>query len=153
MEVLYKLNLTLGLMSWPLGRKHNDPWEILKEDDGAQRYRRNILALSGVVTVAALAGGDPQDLSPFGVQFSSGIRGVLALGLAVIGAQLYWYVQRYLDLRDAASLHPPFEQRSTGLRPGESFVRKGADLTANWAAFVLTLLSWAFIACWIAGSL
>ncbi len=56
MRVLYQLNLTLGLSSWPPGLKRNGPWEILKEDDVAQRYRRNILALSGVVIVAGLAG-------------------------------------------------------------------------------------------------
>ena len=76
MRVLYQLFLTLGLMTWPLRRKAERRRYKLWEPDTVQRDRRNILALSGVVALAGLAGGDPQDLSPFGVRFSPGIRSV-----------------------------------------------------------------------------
>ena len=154
MRVLYQLFLTLGLTTWPLRRKAERRRYILWEPDTAQRDRRNILALSGVVALAGLAGGDPQDLSPFGVRFSPGIRSVLALGIAVIGAQLYWYVMRYLHLRDEGFLRIPQTSPDRPLRDetDPSFARKGVDLIANWTAFVLTLLSWTFIAYWIAGS-
>ena len=155
MRVLYQLFLTLSLTPWPLCGKGERPRQILWEPDTAQRDRRNILALSGVVVLAGFAGGDPQELSPFGVRFSPGIRGVLTLGIAVVGAQLYWYARRYLHLRDEGIL------RTSGMSPDlplrdekdPSFRRKGVDLIANWTAFILTLLSWIFIACWIAGSL
>ena len=33
--------------------------------------------------------------------------------------------------------------------PAVGLVRKGADLFSNWVAFLLTILSWWFIASWI----
>ena len=128
--------------------------KILWKPDAAQRYRRNILALSGILVVAGIAGADPHDLSPFWVRFPPGIRGVLALGLAVIGVQLYRYVLRYHYLRDEAILRFPQTSGDWPLRYEEdpSFGWKSVDLIANWTMFVLTLLSWIFIACWTSGS-
>lgn len=82
-EVINKLNLTLGLTTWPLRNEGKRSRAILSEPDGAQRYRRNILALSGVVAVAGLAGGHLHDFSVFGMKFSTSIRGVLVLGGAL----------------------------------------------------------------------
>ena len=164
MRVLYKLNVMLGLAHWPPGYKGEEGGRrqkrILREPGGAQRCRRNILALSGVVAVAGLAGGDLHDLSPFGVRFSPGLRGILVLGIAVIGVQVYWYYLRYNHLWEEAILRIPYRSPDQRLSDADhehlthadqtpSFAWKGVDLTSNWAALLLTLVSWFWIACWV----
>ena len=121
--------------------------EKLLEPDGARVCRRNILALAGVVVVTGLAGADPRDLIVFGVKPADD-WGVAVLGLAAILAHVYWYVLRYYHLRDDGKIEPECLKID-----GNDFrlVRRGADLFSNWAAFVLTVLSWWFIGSWIVG--
>ena len=153
MRILYKLNVMLGLASWPLWHKDERSRATLSEPDGAQRYRRNILALSGVVVLAFCAGADPQELNVFGVKPSGG-WGVAVMGVAAMLAHVYWYALRYHHLKDEAILRHPamLPDRPLSDQKNPSFVWRGGDLIANWVAFVLTLLSWTFIACWITGS-
>ena len=130
--------------------------EKLLEPDGARVCRRNILALGGVVVVAGVAGADPRDLIVFGVK-PSGDWGVLVLGSAVILVHLYWYVLRYYHLRDDGKIEQnpaQSESRLVYLKIDWNdfrLVRRGGDLFSNWAAFVLTGLSWWFIGSWIVG--
>ena len=158
MNVRYFLFLSLGLTRVypPQKRVYGlDTTEKLLEPDGARACRRNILALAGVVVLAGFAGADPREISVFGVK-PSGDRGVLVLGVAVILSHLYWYFLRYHHLKEdgvidqdpAVSGHGAENLKIAG---NKSFclVRKGADLFSNYAAIVLTCLSWFFVASWI----
>ena len=105
--------------------------------------------------MAGLAGADPREISVFGVK-PSGDRGVLVLGVAVILSHLYWYGLRYNHLKEdgvieqdpAVSGHDAKSLKIAGNR-SFSLVRKEADLFSNYAAIVLTCLSWFFVASWI----
>ena len=132
--------------------------EKLLEPAGARACRRNILALAGVVVVAGLAGADPREISVFGVK-PAGDRGVLVLGVTVILCHLYSYLLRYHHMKEDGVIEqdPALRQYSghdaayLKIAGNESFtlVRKGADLFSNYAAVVLTCLSWFFVASWI----
>ena len=159
MKVRRFLFLSLGLerVHPPEDRKDaKDDTEKLLEPNGARVCRRNILALAGVVVLAGAVGADPRDLDVFGVKPADD-WGVLVLGAAAILAHAYWYVLRYFHLRDDGEI----ERDAHGARTGPAhlkinwndfrLVRRDADLFSNRAAFTLTLLSWWFIASWMAG--
>ena len=127
----------------------------LTEPQGSRVCRRNIVVLSGVLFLAGLAGADLQSLNLFGIQ-PPGDRGVLVLGIAAVIAQCYWYVLRYQHLSEDGTIErDPDPEYTEPLKISENeaahyeLVRKKADLFSNWAAFVMTLLSWWFIASWI----
>ena len=128
----------------------------LSETDGSKACRRNIMALSSVLVVAGLAGADPRDLSVFGVK-PGGDWGVVVIGAAAISVQVYWYVLRYLHLKeDAVIEQEPVSQGETRqllkIRLNDSWVlrRKSADWFSNWIAVLLTISSWCFVVSWIA---
>ncbi len=108
--------------------------ESLDKLDKARVCRRNILALASVVVVAKVAGADPQDLEIFGVQ-PSNEWGVRILGATVVLVHLYWYVLRYFHMQD--------QYKDTTL------VISRADLLSNWAATLLTIVSWGVIGFWM----
>ncbi len=145
------LFLSLGLtrVYSPQGRKHsNERLEKLLEPDGARVCRRNILTLACAVVTAGAAGADPQGLEVFGVKLADE-RALFVLGFAAILAHVYWYILRYFHLWDDGKIEPnPGEHLSINWE-AFWFVRRGADLFSNWAAFVLTVLSWGFIVFWI----
>ena len=151
------LSLGLGRVYSSQGRKHiKETTEKLLEPKGARVCRRNILALAGVVVLAGVVGADPRGLIVFGVKPSDD-WGVLVLGLAAKLAHVYWYALRYHHLRDDGKIEQDPSMSGTGAEylkiSGNDFalVRRGADLFSNWAAFVLTCLSWYFICLWIVG--
>ena len=161
MNVRRFLFLSLGLARGYSPEKAEYPrhtTEKLLEPDGARACRRNIIALAGVVVVAGLAGADPREISVFGVK-PSGDRGVLVLGVAVILSHLYWFVLRYHHMKeDGVIEQDPALRHLSGhdaeyLKLAETRVLllcgRGADLFANYAAIVLTCLSWFFVASWI----
>ena len=159
MKVRRILFLSLGLerVYPPEDRKDaKDTNEKLLEPDGARVCRRNILALAGVVVLAGAAGADPRDLDVFGVKPADD-WGVLVLGTAAILAHLYWYVLRYFHLRDDGEIVGDSASARVGAQNLKiswndfRLVRRGADLCSNWAAFVLTGLSWWIIGSWMAG--
>ena len=122
---------------------------------GSKNCRRNIIVLSGVLVLAGLAGGDLHSLNLFGIKPTSE-WGVAVLGTAAIFAQVYWYVQRFQHLsedgiieKDPVMGNPDAPPQKIFWNPAIRLVRKGADLFSNWVAFVLTVLSWWFIASWI----
>ncbi len=126
--------------------------ETLLESVEARSYRRNILALSGIIVLTGLAGADPHDLSVFGVKPAAG--NTFVVGVAVVIVQLYWYAMRYQHLRDDGvieidkTLSP---QGATNIKissGNHTLVRKSADLFANHVAFWLTVYSWYWIASW-----
>ena len=126
----------------------------LEEPDGARTSRRNIIALSGVLVLAGLAGADPGDLNVFGIEPGKGARGAIVVGAATIAVQFYWYYLRYCHLRhDAKVVDRPGTTEET-LVPvqmigGTSFLHKSANLFSNWIAFLLTIISWYFIGNWV----
>ena len=157
MRIRRLLFLLLGLerVYPPQGRKHaKETTEKLIEPVGVRVCRRNILAVAGVVVIAGAAGADPRDLDVFGVTPSND-WGVLVLGAAAILAHVYWYVLRYYHLRDDGSIQQDPTISDTGVEYLKidwndfRLVRRGADLFSNWVAFLLTGLSWCFIASWI----
>ena len=162
MKVRRILFLSLGLerVNPPQDRKHaKETTDKLLEPDGARVCRRNIQALAGVVVLAGAVGADPRDLIVFGVKPSDD-WGMLVLGSAAILAHVYWYVLRYYHLRDDGKIEQNPSESGIGAEYLKinwndfSLVRRGADLFSNWAAFVLTGLSWWFIGSWIvAGTL
>lgn len=162
-NIRYFLFLSLGLerVYPPKDRGYErNSTEKLLEPAGAKACRRNILALAGVVVVAGLAGSDPREISVFGVK-PSGDRGVLVLCVTVILSHLYWYFSRYHHMKedgvieqDSALKHlKGYDAEYLKIAGNKSFtlVRKGADLLSNYAAIVLTILSWVFVASWIIG--
>lgn len=155
-KIGYFLFLSLGLtrVYSPGQRRIGGPGELV-EPAGARACRRNILAVSGVVVVAELAGADPSALSVFGVE-PSGDRGVAVVGAAAVASQLYWYVQRFWHLYEDGELEiGPIMTgdvrklvKISGNRK-QVLVRKWTDLISNCVAAGLTVLSWCFIALWI----
>ena len=155
-KIGYFLFLSLGLtrVYSPGQRRTGGPGELV-EPAGARACRRNILAVSGVVVVAELAGADPSALSVFGVE-PSGDKGVVVVGAAAVASQLYWYIQRFWHLYEDGELEiGPIVTgdvrklvKISGNRK-QVLVRKWTDLISNCVAAGLTLLSWCFIALWI----
>ena len=159
MKVRRILFLSLGLeRTYPPEDRKNarDTTEKLSEPDGARICRRNILALAAAVVLAGAVDADPHDLDVFGVKPADD-WGVLVLGSVTILAHLYWYVLRYYHLRDEGRIERKQQpmvtmpDNSSIDRADTRLVRRGADLLSNRAAFLLTLLSWWFIASWMAG--
>lgn len=155
MNVRYCLFLSLGLTRvYPAKRRKRRPSHYYKllESDGSRACRRNILALAGVVVVAGFAGANPNELSVFGVDLS-GERGVLVLGVAVISAHIYWYVQRYFHLNEDGTIDIRVAgepKRNTNISEGTfDLEQSSANLISNYVAFILTVLSWWFVVAWI----
>ena len=106
------------------------------------------------MVVAGFAGADPRDLIVFGVK-PSGDWEVVVFGVAVILAHLYWYILRYDHLKEDGKIEQ--DPSSGGALSGYlkitwndyCLVRKGADLFSNYAAALLTAVSWHFVASWI----
>lgn len=157
MNVRHFLFMGLGLTRALIPENQKDPESIvdkLIEPDACMAYRRNFLALAGIVVVAGFAGAEPQDIAVFGVTPAEG-RGVLVLGAAVVLVHLYWYAMRYHHLKeDGTIVQNPIwegdELRELKISRGRiHLVRKSADLWANSVAVALTALSWYFVASWI----
>lgn len=157
MNVRRRLFLSLGLerVYPPQERERaKDATEKLSEPDASKAYRRNILALAGVVVVAGFAGADPRDIAVFGVKPAED-RGVLVLGLAVILVHVYWYVLRYHHLKEDGVVEPDPGANPNGLRQLKiswndfRLVRKSADLWSNYVTVTLTVVSWCVVGSWI----
>ena len=150
------LFLFLGLKRahTPKNRKRaHETLDKLIEPQGSKNCRRNIIVLSGVLVLAGLAGADLHSLNLFGIK-PTGEWGVAVLSGAAIFTQIYWYVLRYQHLREDGSIErDQSPEYSMPLKISRNkalgLVRKEADLFSNWVAFVMTLLSWYFIARWI----
>ncbi len=96
---------------------------------------------------------DLRDLSVFGVK-PGGDWGVIVVSTAAVLTQLYWYVLRYLHMKeDALMEQEPLEHGESRIRlkisPNNSFKRKSGDLLSNWVCFLLTVSSWYFAFSWI----
>ena len=153
MNIRYFGFLLLGIpRTYIAGHEPKPAVLVMSEPSGSINCRRNILALGGIVTISGFAGVDPHDLNVFGVNFS-GERGALALGLAVLLTQLYWYVIRFHHLTEDATAVAKNNEELLIRKLGSDYclVRKTADLLANRAAVFLTVLSWAFVAFWNSG--
>ena len=154
-SIRYILFLAVGIWQTYIPAKPEDNVYArnVLEPSGSMICRRNILALGSILVIAGLADVDPRDLPVFGLTLSTG-NGVYVLGAAAFLAQLYWYAMRYLHLTAEGKV-PELDARSprsSGTWPiaaGMRLGRKPSDLLANWLAFILTLLSWYFLARWI----
>ena len=142
------------------------PPEILRkisEPPGSRICRRNILALGSILTLAGIADVNPHDLSVFGLNFSEG-RGIWVLGAAAILAQIYWYVMRYQHVKEDGTVprvrsqhvkedgtvpRAHLDNMATVISEKLCLEGKPADLWANRAAALVTLLSWGVIAKWM----
>lgn len=103
--------------------------------------------------MAGLAGVEPKDLRLFGMTPSRD-WGVIVLGVATMLAHVYWYLLRYQHLKEDGEIEqgPDFTATTTRLKIARNrfpMVRKGADLVANWAALLMTVMAWAFVGSWI----
>ena len=124
---------------------------MLVETDGSKVYRRNTLALASVLVLAGLAGADPGDLSVFGVK-PDGDWGVIVISAAAIGTQLYWYILRYLHMKEDAEVEvygTPITRSKMRSDDTLTLWRKNGDLFSNWTCFLLTAFSWYFAISWI----
>ena len=113
------------------------------------------MAVSGVLVVAGLAGADPRELSVFGVK-PDGDWGVIVISATAILTQLYWYVLRYLHMREDAVVErednrPQGSSLPKKIKRTDTLVlrRKSGDLFSNWSCFLLTAFSWYFAGSWI----
>ncbi len=105
------------------------------------------------MVVAGLAGANPRDLSVFGVK-PGGDWGVIVISTAAVLTQLYWYVLRYLHMKEDAVIEqepePYGESRiRLKIKLNSSFKRKSGDLLSNWVCVLLTVFSWYFALSWI----
>lgn len=157
MEVRRILFFSLGLTRAysPMGRARAayNPRKLI-EPQGSRVSRRNIIVLSGVLVLAGFAGGDLHSLNLFGVK-PTGNWGVTVLGVAAVLAQIYWYVLRYKHLSEDGTIEKDPLNSARGTESAKiswneslGLVRKEADLFSNWVAFLLTGMSWWFIASW-----
>lgn len=129
---------------------------MLEEPDVSRAYRRNILALAGIVSMAGFAGVDPQELSLFGIKLS-GDRGVFVLGLGIISTHLYWFLMRYHSIKEDGLLKSETSDISLYIKKHRkshnhlklSPVRKIDDLISNHIAVTLTGISWYFVMGWM----
>ena len=135
-------------------KRAKESLEKMIEPQGSKNCRRNIIVLSGVLVLAGLAGADLHSLNLFGIRPTSE-WGIAVLGAAAVFAQIYWYVQRFQHLledgileKDPVMGNPKAPPQKIFWNPAIGLVRKEADLFSNWVAFVLTVLSWWFIALW-----
>ena len=139
-------------------RRLSNVKDKLCEPQASSACRRNILVLSGVFVVAGIAGVEPKDLRLFGMTPSSE-GGVVVIGAAAVLALLYWYVLRYQHLKEdgeveqAPASHGESTKRFKIADKRFPMERKGADLVANWAAFLLTVGAWGFVVSWILDAL
>ena len=131
----------------------------LLESDGARICRRNIIALSGVLVVAGLAGVDPRDLSVFGLK-PNDRWGVAVICIAAMLVQIYWYFLRYFHLREDAMIEdepfrsdPPLKHLPIRLNSAFVLRQKSANLASNWICFILALLSTHFLISWTVDAL
>ena len=127
------------------------------EPQAAITCRRNILVLSATLVVAGSAGVDPRDLELLGMKPLED-RAVIVFGMAAVSAHLYWYFMRYRHLVDDGEFEQlPAAAGERKLRlpvaPKERMQRKSADVVANWAAVLLTVLAWAFVGFWMLDAL
>lgn len=133
--------------------------ETLIEPQAAERCRRNILALSSVVVLAAMAGIGPRDIEVLGVGLAEN-RGAFVICGAIVAAQAYWYLMRYLHLRDNAKrqgstphgqLNPTDQKIDWSLpwRDCDCLVPRKADLWANRVALALVIVSCVVILSWV----
>lgn len=157
MDFRYFWFLSVGLarVYWPPDHKGSTGIaDKLCEPRAASVCRRNILVLSGTLVVAGLADVEPKDLRLFGMTPSRD-WGVIVLGAAAVLAQVYWYVLRYQHLKDDGEIEqaPAFNSESAIRvkidRHRSLMARKGADLVANWAAFLMTVTAWALVGSWM----
>ena len=133
--------------------KINDRSEKLQESPESKSCRRKILTLSGIIVLTGLSGADPNNISVFGVEPTANRIWVLLFAIVVI--QLYWYFLKYHHLKEDGEIEPTEYMRSQNSKyekPDKThipLVRKSADLSANYVAFILTISSWYFVGCWI----
>lgn len=154
-SIRYFLFLFFGLERTipPRGRNRQD---MLVEPDVSRAYRRNILALAGIVSMAGFAGANPQELSLFGIGLS-GDRGILVLGLGIVLTHLYWFFMRYHSLKEDGLVEIAtgefglnIEKRKISIPGLNAYpVRKNADLISNYVAVTLTGISWYFVMGWM----
>lgn len=133
------------------------PIDRLSESSGSRICRRNILALACILILAGSAGGDPQELSVFGLKIS-GERGFAVLWVGAIVAHLYWYAMRFHHLKEDGEVQQ-FPDNSSAARrkfpiTDQYYVaRHAGDLWANRAAACLTPVSWLVFGLWFCGLL
>ena len=157
MNLRYFLFMWLGIGRTVLGTDQRQPESlgrgIFTEPDAVRAYRRNLLALSGIVVVAGLGGADPKDLAVFGVKLAEE-RAAVGLGMAVILTQLYWYFMKRQHRKEDGTMNdgPPMRAGPPQENKIEwntfDLTRRSADLWANRVTVALTLMSWWVVAAW-----
>ena len=157
MNLRYFLFMWLGTSRTLLPEDQKEPDSagggLLTEPQVVRAYRRNILALSGIVVVAGFAGADPNDIAVFGIRPDRD-RGVWVIGGAVILVQLYWYVMRHQHLKEDGIMRdePPIGSReATDVKISWNrfrLTRKGEDFWANCMTVLLTVVSWGIVGSW-----
>lgn len=155
------LFLTFGLGRGYPGRRRSSPpgpHDTMVEPPEARACRRNIMILAGGVVLAWAAGAELQNLDLLGIT-PAGERGVMVLCVAAMLVHVYWYWARYWHLRENSTrtLQRSFQELKgvsaeidwDGERHESARVYlRVADLSANWVAAGLTVLSWCILAGW-----
>ena len=130
----------------------------LVEPDGARTSRRNIIALAGMLVFAGIVSANPGDLNVFGVKPGKGVLGAMAIAAVAVAMQLYWYYLRYCHLNEDGKVeNNPNTNDSTlvsiNVVKRVCLRHNAANFVSNWVAFLLTVVSWIFIARWIVEAL
>lgn len=143
-----------ALLPATIAGTHEGDYRKIGRAGRSESLSTECFALAAIVVVTSAVGADPRDLDIFGVK-PPNYWGVQVLGAATILAHLNLYVLRFYHLRDDGRI----EQSAvlSGTKTDDlkinlndfTLVRRGANLFSNWAAFVLTGLSWWFIGLWI----
>lgn len=125
----------------------------------ARACRRNVIVLAGGIVLAWIVGAEVRDLDLFGIK-PSGERGVTVLCMAAMLVHIYWYCARYWHLKENSTRSLPASMTEIKGKTGDinwkeewneaAYVSlRVADLLANWAAALLTVLSWCVLSAWI----
>lgn len=129
----------------------------LIEPERAKRCRRDILATSAIVVVAAVNGTDPGSLEVAGVT-ANGVAGTTVISLTIILWQAYSWVIRYSEITEDGEWES-FNGGSEHILEKLGFIGDGEvappsqQKLANWLgnrlAVVGTVLTWCIASWWI----
>ena len=162
MDIRRNLFLIFGLCrGYPSDRRTSPgAWrDKVVEPREAKACRRNTIVLAAGIVLAWASGAELTDLDLFGIKPAEE-HGVVVLSLAAMLVHSYWYVARYWHLRENSTRRIPAS--FTEIQGGDADIDwevewneaayvslRVTDWLANWAAVLLTPLSWYILVVWI----
>lgn len=162
MDIRRNLFLTFGLQrGYPSDRRTSSGGlrDKLVEPREARVCRRNTIILAAGIVLAWASGAELTDLDLFGIKPAEE-DGVVVLSLAAMLVHAYWCAARYWHLRENSTRH--LRASFTEIKGKDAEIDwegdwneaayvslRVTDWLANWAAALLTPLSWYILLVWL----